>query len=404
MPFAWTVALRFLREGRAQSTLIIVGTGVGVAVMIFLTALISGLQESLIEQTLDTQAHLVVRPPEDRIRSAGDADAVVIDQVQQPAQRLRSIGSWPAVMEQVQREPGVVAVAPTVNGPAFAVRGEASASVALRGVETESFARITPVDRRMVEGRFELESNSVVIGLELAQRLGVRVGDRVRLSTARTAEVPFSVAGVFDLRNKDVNQRWVFVSLTTAQTLLDLPGGASTLEVRTDNVFQAERLARSISVRTGLDCESWMERNEQLLVALRSQSSSSVVIQVFVILAVALGIASVLGVSVVEKSREIGILRAMGAQTGQVVRVFLVEGLVVGLSGSLAGCLLGGALTVLFQNTATAPDGSPLFPVDLSPAVFLRAVGVALAAGVLAAVIPARRAARLDPATVLRHG
>ena len=138
-----------------------------------------------------------------------------------------------------------------------------------------------------------------MIGLDLAERLGVQVGDRIRLSTSRTSDVPFTVVGIFDLRNKDVNQRWVFVSLTTAQTMLNLPGGVSTIEVRIAEVFQAERMAKSISLRTGLASESWMERNEQLLVALRSQSSSSVLIQVFVIVAVALGIASVLGDSVV---------------------------------------------------------------------------------------------------------
>jgi lipoprotein-releasing system permease protein len=404
MPFAWSVALKFLREGRGQTALIMVGAGVGVAIIIFLSALISGLQVSLIQQTLDTQAHLVVQPPDDEIRSTLGEGAPIIDRIQPPAQRLRSIESWPAVIDIVTREAGVVAAAPTVNGPAFAARGDASASVALRGVVPETFTRITPVDQRMLDGRFTLDGSSAVIGLDLAERLGVQVGDRIRLSTSRTSDVPFTVVGIFDLRNKDVNQRWVFVSLTTAQTMLNLPGGVSTIEVRIAEVFQAERMAKSISLRTGLASESWMERNEQLLVALRSQSSSSVLIQVFVIVAVALGIASVLGVSVVEKSREIGILRAMGARTGQVIRVFLVEGFVVGLVGSVAGCLLGAALTIMFQHTAVGPDGSPLFPVDLNAAVFLRAVGAALGTGVVAGVIPARRAARLDPATVLRYG
>lgn len=405
MPFSWSVALKFLREGRGQSVLIIVGAAVGVSVIIFLSALISGLQTSLIQQTLDTQAHIQVQPPEDDVRSLAvdDSKVAVFDQVQRPAQKLRSIVSWPTVLEQIRREPGVVAVAPTVNGPAFAARGEASNSVALRGVDAETFNRITPVAERIIAGRFELEGASIVVGKELARLLGLEVNDRIRLSTAHVADVPFTVRGIFDLENKDVNERWVFVSLTSAQTLLNIPGGVSTLEVRLEEVFEAERVAASLAVRTGLDSESWMERNEQLLVALQSQSSSSVLIQVFVILAVTLGIASVLGVSVVEKSREIGILRAMGAQTGQVLRVFLVQGLIVGLLGALGGCLLGGALTLIFQTTAVGPGGEPLFPVDLSLSLFLRATAVSVTTGLLAGLLPARRAARLDPATVLRN-
>jgi lipoprotein-releasing system permease protein len=307
------------------------------------------------------------------------------------------------VIDLVRRAPGVVAATPTVNGPAFAVRGAATRSIALRGIEPASFDRVTPVAGRMRSGRFRVDGFSAVIGVELAEELGLRVGDRLRLSTAAAPGTAFTVSGVFDLGNRDVNGRWVFVSLPAAQTLLDLAGGVSTIELRIERVFDAEATARGLEARTGLEAESWMERNQQLLVALRSQSSSSVMIQVFVVVAVALGIASVLGISVVQKSREIGILRAMGAGAGQVTRVFLVQGLFVGLAGAAAGCALGAGLALLFQGLVTSPDGSPLFPVDLSPSLFLRAAGVAVTTGLLAAVAPARRAARLDPATVLRN-
>src|SRR5690606_21225407 len=136
----------------------------------------------------------------------------------------------------------------------------------------------------------------------------------------------FVVAGLFDVGNKDLNERWVFVPLRSAQTLLDLSGGVSTLELKVDEIFSADRVASAVASRTGLEAESWMERNRQLLVGLRSQSASSWLIQLFVVIAVALGIASVLVVSVVQKSREIGILKAMGTRTAQVVRVFLVQG------------------------------------------------------------------------------
>jgi lipoprotein-releasing system permease protein len=120
--------------------------------------------------------------------------------------------------------------------------------------------------------------------------------------------------------------------------------------------------------------------------------------------AVALGIASVLVVSVVQKSREIGILKAMGTRTGQVVRIFLVQGGILGLAGSLVGIVVGAALSLLFASFATNPDGSPTFPVNLSVGLFAGASAVATLTGVLAAVAPARRAASLDPADVIRYG
>src|SRR5690606_5146105 len=122
------------------------------------------------------------------------------------------------------------------------------------------------------------------------------------------------------------------------------------------------------------------------------------------ILAVALGIASVLAVSVTQKEREIGILRATGAGTGRVMRVFLIEGGILGLGGAVAGILLGIVLALLFANLAQNPDGSPTFPVALTPSLIARAAGTAIVVGIVSAVIPARRAARLDPATAIRNG
>ena len=169
-------------------------------------------------------------------------------------------------------------------------------------------------------------------------------------------------------------------------------------------LFDAERIAQEVEERTGLEANSWMKLNEQLLVALRSQASSKYMIQFFVVIAVALGIASVLIVSVVQKAREIGILRAVGTPRGLVLRVFLIQGGVVGLFGSLVGSALGATFAFDFEHMAMNPDGSPTFPVQLDLALFASASLLAISIGLIAAVIPARRAARLDPAEVIRNG
>ena len=195
----------------------------------------------------------------------------------------------------------------------------------------------------------------------------------------------------------------MFVSLRGAQTLFDLAGGVSTLEVTGADIFQAENLARRITDRTGLRAQSWMDLNGDLLVGLRSQSMSSIMIQTFVILAVALGIASVLAVSVVQKSREIGILRATGTRTGVVTRIFLLQGAILGLVGSLLGIALGTFLALFFAGLARNPDGSATFPVALTAWLYGRSVAIAVSVGVLSAFLPARDASRMDPATVIRN-
>jgi lipoprotein-releasing system permease protein len=407
MPFELIVALRYLREGRGQTGLILTGIAVGVAVIVFLSALIDGLQASLLERTLGSQAHVVVRPMEDMPRVLvpdTDTGAVAAVRVQRPPQRVRSITQWQQAVSDIAALPGVVAVAPTVAGPAMATRGGGSRAVAIRGVDPGSYGAIVNLRERLVSGDLDLSGSRALVGTELAADLGLAVGDRVRLDVGSAGGRAFTVAGIFDFGSTELNERWVFVSLRSSQAMFALQGGVSTIEVRGGEVFQAEALARRIAELTGLPASSWMETNSQLLVALRSQSSSSYMIQAFVILAVALGIASVLAVSVTQKAREIGILRATGAGTGRVMRVFLIQGGILGLAGAVAGILLGILLALLFAGLAQNPDGSATFPVALTPLLFTRAGLTAVVVGVLAAAAPARRAARLDPATAIRNG
>lgn len=406
MPFEWFVALRYLREGRSQTALILGAVSIGVAVLVFLSALISGLQGSLIDKTLGSQAHVVVHPPDLAARevSVPKPGEVAVVHTEKPTQHLQSIEQWQQRLIELSRVPGVTAASPSVAGSAFVIRGATTKSVALRGIDPETFPAIVDVAARLVSGQFRLAGTDVLIGTELAQDLGVVVGDKLRILASEGRDDVFTIAGVFDLGNKDVNQRWVLVPLRAAQTLLDLPGGVSTIELKVAEIFRAEAIAQEIHSRTGLVADSWMKTNAQLLVGLRSQESSKTVIQFFVTVTVALGIASVLIVSVVQKTREIGVMRAVGAARGRVLRVFLIQGGLVGFVGALIGDGLGALLARAFMRIAKNPDGSPQFPVDLNAPLFLGAIALATAVGLLAAVAPARRAARLDPAEVIRHG
>lgn len=404
-PFEWLVAVRFLRESKMQTMLIVGGIGVGVGVIIFISALITGLQERLIDRTLGTQPHVIVRPPDDVVRPMiRDGGRLVLARLENPPQRLRSILRWQQALKVIGAIPGVDAAAATVTGPGFAVRGVATRPVAIVGVDPDSYDRIINMREKLVAGDFVLRPTDTVIGGKLAADLGIALGDKLRLSTPDGRAEVLTVRGIFDVGNEDLNERWAFVSLRTAQTLLNLAGGVSTIDVKATQIFAAEQIALEISSRTGLVAESWMKLNTQLLIGLQSQNSSSYMIQFFVIVAVALGIASVLVVSVVQKSREIGILKAMGTPTGRIVRLFLLEGALLGLAGSVLGIVIGSTLSVFFSSLATNSDGSPMFPVNLTFALFLRSCAIATLTGVLSAISPARRAARLDPAEVIRHG
>lgn len=401
----WFMALRFLRDGRMQSVLIVAGVGVGVAVIVFLSALISGLQDNLIAQTLGSQAHIVVRPTEDRPRAQPllTADATALRSIDRATRRDGTLSGWQRTQATIGQAPGVVAVAPVAGGPAFAQRGNATRAVLVRGTELDRLRRIIPVDRKLVSGVFELAASDALIGVKLAEELGLGVGDTVRLTAGDGLTDLYRVRGVFDLGNKEVNSRWVIVPLRAAQSLLFLGDDATEIFVAVDEVFGADALAQRLERDTGLIAESWMELNAQLLTGLRSQSASSLMIQVFIIVAVAMGIASVLVVSVIQRSREIGILRAMGTSRARILRIFLIQGLIVGLAGAAIGLGLGGGLALFFEGLAANPDGSPTFPIAIDPGLIASSVSIAIGTGLVAAIVPARRAARLDPVAAIRH-
>ncbi len=404
MRFELQMALRFLKEGRMQTALILAGISTGVGVIIFLSALIGGLQESIIDRTLGTQAHVTLRPPEEEARPQLDRSGeTILEHIQRPAQRLRSILGWPQLLADLRRRPEVTAASPTVAGSAFALRGTANRSVALRGVDPDSYSGILDLRTKLTDGTLDVTGTHIIVGVELAKELGLSVGDTLRLTAPEERSEVFTISGIFDVGNKDLNLRWVYISLREGQTLMNLSGGVSTVEVKVRDIFSAEKEAQEIHAATGLKADSWMILNSELLIGLRGQSSSSVMIQFFVIVAVMLGIASVLVVSVIQRGRQIGILRAFGTRRGQVLRIFLLQGGILGLVGSLGGIVLGTVLALFFQNLVSNQDGTPIFPVALTAALYARSLLVALITGLVGAWLPARRAANLDPAVAIRY-
>ncbi len=401
--FGWRVALVFLREGRMQTVLIIVGVAAGVAVIAYISALINGLQNSTLTKTLGAQAHISVRAPDDVVTPAAalQPGTSVLSQTQPRAQRPRAVANWQALLALLEKMPNVAGVSPMVSGAGLALRGEAVQSIALMGVELERYDRMIGLRSKVVSGTARLEPGEAIIGRELAQDLGVRVGDRLTVQTSTSSE-SLRVTALVDLGVRDLNRRTVIVPLRAAQNLLALPGGATSLDITLHDVWLAQTLAEALRAQFPYKIESWQESNAQLVSALNAQSVSTSIIRGVVLAVVVLGIASVLVVSVVQKQREIGILRAMGATRAQVLRLFLVQGAVVGALGSLLGLLLAVVLIWAFTTFVRGSDGLPLFNIRLPLNTALQVAWIATVCGVLAAIAPARRAAQLDPAQAIR--
>jgi lipoprotein-releasing system permease protein len=403
-PFEWITALRFLREGRMQTLFIVTAVAIGVAVIVFMSAMLASLQANFLKRVLTSQPHIQLIPPDEVARALRHSSPtqVVARVIQRPVQRIRSIDQWQKIRDQLSTWPDITNVSPTMSGSALAVRGDANRSISLTGIDPDVYFKVVRIPDYIVAGEQRVLSEDILIGAELAKDLGVTVGEKINVSSAIGASRVLTVRGIFDLGNKGANQRSTFVALRTAQALLNLLGGVTTIDLTVTDIYAAETIAQSVQAATGVEADSWIKTNAQFFTAVNAQQTSNTLIRVFVGLSVAFGIASVLVVSVIQRSKDIGILRAMGTTRGQILRVFLVQGGLLGFVGSVLGAAAGGSALVFWHAYLRQADGSELFPLVLEPSLFVLAVLFAAVTGVAAAAMPALRAARLDPVVAIR--
>lgn len=403
LPFEWVLATRFMREGLLQTLFIIAGVALGVSVIVFMSALLGGLQGSIFKTLLDYQPQIVISPSDEAprvLRRGGEAEMATL--VQPRAQRPRSLDQWQKLRDDTLAIPGVLVVAPVVEGAAFILRADAVSGVGVRGIEPDSYLRLIALKEKIIAGSAGITSTDIVIGAKLAKDLGVWTGDKLTIQAASGASSVLFVSGIFDFGNQAQNTGIVYMALRTAQSLLGLPGGATSLQVKVAEPFEAETLAAQIAAQPDIKVESWIKTNAEFFKALSGQTLTFFMIRLFVGITAALGIASVLVVSVVQKSKEIGILRATGTTRGQILRVFLLQGAIFGFLGSLLGSLMGWGFLSAWRGYARNDEGVPFFTLDVGPMLFIYVALGATLVGTLSALFPAQRAARLDPAVAIR--
>ena len=383
MKLAFSIAWRFLTTSRGQTVLIALGIAIGIAVQVFIGSLITGLQQSLLDKTIGRSPHITV---------AGQS-------------RNDRIAGWQDVVDTMKAQAGVSAVSPAADGSGFLKVGEETYPVLARGFDIEAAEGIYRLSEALVAGKLPAD-DQVLIGKELADEAGLAPGSATVLMTPQGKAVEVTVSGIFDLKVSSLNKSWAIAPMALVQGAFGYDGEITSVEAQVEKVFEADTLALSLAqaLPSDLKVSDWKSQNEQLLSGLNGQSVSSIMIQVFVLVSVVLGIASVLAISVLQKSRQIGILKAMGIQNGTASLIFLFQGLILGVLGAALGVGLGLGLSAMFTQFAVNADGTPVVPLFIDP-VFIGASGlIGVLSATLAALIPARRSARLDPMEVIKNG
>lgn len=384
MKLAFKIAWRFLSSNKGQTILITLGIGIGVSVQVFIGSLISGLQKDLVNTTIGSSSQVTIKS-ENRENRISDYQSI-IDKISNSGVSL-------------------TAISPACDASGFIKNGEETFPVLIRGFNLESSDDIYKFKNALIEGALP-STNEIILGKELMDEAKLSVGDKIEILTplGKTKEV--IISGKYDLKVSSLNRSWGIANLELVQDIFDYSNEVTSIEMQVEDVFSADVTSNSITsiVPSNLKVENWKAQNESLLSGLNGQSISSLMIQIFVLVSVILGIASVLAISVLQKSKQLGILKAMGIKNRIASLIFLFQGLILGVFGAILGVGLGLGLAVAFTKFAVKADGTPVIALFIDPNFIVISGIIAVFSATIASLIPASRSSKLDPMEVIKNG
>jgi lipoprotein-releasing system permease protein len=386
MKLALKIAIRFLKSAKLQTLTIVLGIAVGVSVQIFIGSLIGGLQKDLINTTIGNSSQITIK----------NIDSGYINNYNTLINDVYDVTN------------NIIIASETIDGAGTAIKNTQSNQVIIRGFNFENANKIYEFNEKLTDGNLPSLVNEVSVGVGVMEELGLNLYDTFEMQVPLVGSINLTVVGVFDFDVSQINNSWIISSISTAQQVLDLQDEVTSIEMQIEDVFLAEE--DSLLVKNFLNDENtyevsnWIELNGQLLSGLQGQSTSSLMIQVFVMISVVLGIASVLAISVMQKSKQIGILKAMGIKDKDASFVFLFQGAILGLLGGLLGVAFGLGLAYMFSTFALDTNGQPIINLFIDTNFIIISATIATLASTLASLIPARKSSKLSVIEVIRNG
>ena len=404
MKFELLVAIRYLRAKRKQAvisliTLIsVIGVGAGVAALIIALAINAGFREDLQKKLLGAQAHVSLMPRD----------------------RVGGIADYMRITQEVEQVPGVVFAAPAVYQTVLISSQAQAKGVILKGIIPEMESRLSSLSDNMVEGSLkDFHDNSVIIGKELSKTLGTFKGDHLQVISVETRLTPLGavprsrileVAGLFSSGLYDYDSSWVYVPLSTAQRLFGLGDVVQTIEVNVNDIYQARTIGRKIIDRVGgnLEFTDWMTMNQSILQALGLERLVMFITIGLIVLVAALNIVATLIMMVLEKTRDIAILMSMGATNDNIRGIFILQGVIIGVIGTVFGVIIGQITCHLadkYHLISLAPDVYTIayVPFKAAPLDSVIVAAAAIIISFLATLYPSAAASKLQPVEALRY-
>ncbi len=377
MKLSFQIAWKFLTSSKAQTVLIITGIAIGISVQLFIGLLIQGLQKDLIQTTIGSSSQITIEEKDETIK------------MDDP------------IIEKLEEEERLSIVSLVLQKDAFLSVSEQDYTVLVRGIQFDKKQDLAQLEDKLIEGRLPLEDNEIILGQFFDE---INLEDVVEIQSFEKEPISMKVVGIFDFGNATVNEKQVYTNLKTLQRYLQLENQVSSIEMQLVDIFSSRQVKEELDIPQQFTVTTWEESNASLLSALSSQSLSSVIIQVFVVISVALGISSVLIVSVTQKSKQIGILKAMGLNNNGVSLVFVAQGLILGILGSVMGIILGFGLLEAFSRFAVDEAGNSIITIYYTLSSFTISMLVGVLSAVVASLIPAQKSKKLTVMEVINNG
>jgi lipoprotein-releasing system permease protein len=414
MSFEFFVSLRYLKAKRKQTFISIItfisigGVALGVTALIVVLAVMSGFENDLKNKILGLNAHVLVLSWDNQV------------------------AHYDQLAGQVEKVPGVTGVTPFILTQVLLNTPQKVTGAVLRGLEVDSARRVIILDRIIRTGSWKaLEAPTgdqpetvasmpgIILGQELAKQLGLSLGDPVSVVSplgevsplGRVPKMrPFRLAGTFESGMFEYDSTIAFVSLAQAQSFLAMPGRVTGLEVKTRDIYEADRIAKDIKTRLGFPywTKDWMRMNKNLFSALKLEKLVMFIILALIILVAAFNIVSSLIMVVMEKTKDIAVLKSMGATAGSIMKIFVLEGLIIGTVGTTLGLIGGVGLCEILRKYQFIHLPSDVYYISSLPVlmkgldillIMVAAIGITF----VATLYPAWQASRLDPVEALRY-
>ena len=415
MSYEWFIGLRYLKAKRKQTfisiiTLIsIIGFALGVWALIVVLAVMSGFEKTLKEKILGTQAHLVVLKT-----------------------NQEGMDQYEEVVKEVEQVKGVVSATPFILSQVMLSSESNVFGVVLNGIDPDRVGKVIELAHNMKAGRLqdlkaEGESPGIILGVELAKRLGVSINDPIQVISPLGTMTPmgmmpkmkrFRVVGIFYSGMYDFDNTLAYISISSAQKFLNMDSRVTGIEIKTDDIYKVKKIGKEIHQKLGFPfwTRDWMEMNRNLFSALKLEKVAMFIILVLIVLVAAFNIISTLIMVVMEKNKDIAILKSMGTPSKGILRIFIIEGGVIGVVGTFFGTVIGLATALNLEKVSGFVENlfgfkilpSDVYYIDKLPSqVNPQDVGMivitTILISLLATLYPSWRASRLDPAEGLRY-